>query len=72
MFVGDPLIEVIAEMSRYTTININIPDPALQQLRVGGRFKVGELDAMFDVLQTSFGIHVSHLDSQHIQLQSAP
>ena len=72
VFVGDPLIEVIAEMSRYTTININIPDPALQQLRVGGRFKVGELDAMFDVLQTSFGIHVSHLDSQHIQLQSAP
>ena len=72
VFVGEPLADVIAEVSRYTTVNINIADPSLQQLRVGGRFKVGELDAMFDVLQTSFGIQVSHLDSQHIQLQKAP
>jgi transmembrane sensor len=71
VFVGDPLIDVIAEVSRYTTVNINIADPALQQLRVGGRFKVGELEAMFDVLQTSFGIQVSQLDSQHVQLHRA-
>lgn len=72
VFVGDPLSQVIAEVSRYTTVNIHIADPALQQLRVGGRFKVGELEAMFEVLQTSFGIQVSQLDSQHIQLHQIP
>lgn len=71
VFAGEPLSYVIDEVNRYTPMTIDIADPALSQLRIGGRFKVGELDAMFDVLQSSFGIQVSRLDDQHIQLLPA-
>jgi transmembrane sensor len=68
VFAGDPLSYVIEEVNRYTPTTIEITDPALSKIRIGGRFKVGELDAMFDVLETSFGIQVNRVDEQHIQL----
>ena len=70
VFAGDPLSLVVDEVSRYTPITIDIADSKLRDLRIGGRFKVGELDAMLDALKT-FGIQVSYLDDQHIQLLSA-
>lgn len=70
VFEGDSLSNVVAEINRYTTIAIEIGDPTLANVRVGGRFKIGELDAMFEVLETSFGIQVSHLDADRIQLTS--
>lgn len=70
IFGGEPLSEVIREISRYTSVNIEITEPSLEQLRVGGRFKVGELDAMFEVLETGFGIKVSRIDDHNIQLQA--
>lgn len=71
VFKGEPLAHVVAEINRYTPISIEIADPTLQTLRVGGRFKVGELSAMLEVLETGFGIQVSALDDQRIQLQAA-
>lgn len=71
VFAGDPLSYVVDEVNRYTSITIEIADPTLNQLRIGGRFKVGELEAMLDVLETSFGIQVSRLDDRHIQLLPA-
>ena len=70
VFAGDPLSHVIDEVNRYTPVTIDIADSKLRELRIGGRFKVGELDAMLDVLKT-FGIQVSRLDDQHIQLLPA-
>ena len=71
VFAGEHLSYVIDEVNRYTPVTIDIADPALSTLRIGGRFKVGELDAMFDVLESSFDIEVVRLDDQHIQLRPA-
>lgn len=70
VFAGDPLSHVVDEVSRYTPVTIDIADSKLRDLRIGGRFKVGELDAMLDALKT-FGIQVSYLDEQYIQLLPA-
>ena len=72
VFDGDPLSHVVAEINRYLPTTIEIADPAISQLRIGGRFKVGQLEAMFDVLESSFGIQVSRIDDQHIQLRLKP
>ena len=72
IFTGDPLHEVVAEVSRYTATRIEISDPALGDLAIGGRFRVGELDALFDSLETGFGVQVSHLNKDHVQLGAAP
>lgn len=71
IFTGDPLSKVIAEVNRYTKIDIDIPDHALRDLAIGGRFKVGELDVLFDSLESGFGVQVSYVDKDHVQLRSA-
>ena len=68
VFNGEPLSLVVKELNRYMPITVEINGPALSQLPIGGRFKVGELDALFDVLETNFGIEVSRLDDQRVQL----
>lgn len=68
LFTGDPLKEVISEINRYTTMNIEIVDPAISELRIGGQFKVGETEAMLNVLAVSFNLDVRHVDKNTIQL----
>jgi len=70
-FSGEPLKKVVREINRYTPVTIEIADPELENLPVGGRFRVDDLDAMLDVLETSFGIRISRIDDQRILLRSA-
>ena len=71
IFSGESLEQVVAEVSRYTSLSIVIADPEIRDVRIGGYFRVGETDAMFDALQTSFGVQVSHISEQEVQLTSA-
>ncbi len=70
-FSGDPLQEVVAEISRYTDLNIVIVDPQIRNLRIGGFFKVGETDKMLEALETSFGIDVKRLGNHSVHLTAA-
>jgi transmembrane sensor len=72
VFSGDPLGDVIDQVNRYMPTTIEIVDPGLSEIRIGGRFKVGELEAMLEVLESSFDIQVSRLSDQYIQLRYAP
>jgi transmembrane sensor len=71
IFNGKPLSEVVSEVSRYTATNIEITDPELSKLKIGGRFRAGELEALFDVLEAGFDVQVSYVAKDHIQLRSA-
>jgi transmembrane sensor len=71
-FHGEPLSHAIGEVSRYTTQKIVILDPALRDLRIGGHFKVGETEAMFEALETSFGVDVERINENLIYLSSTP
>jgi len=69
-FTGDPLEEVVDEISRYTTISITITDPDIRAMRIGGRFSIGETDAMFDALEANFGLRVTRLGHDRILISS--
>ena len=71
LFAGDSLEDVVAEISRYTTISIEIVDPALKKIRIGGQFRVGDVDAMFDVFEENFGLSVTMLDNNHVQISAS-
>lgn len=71
VFVRDPLSDVVNEISRYTDTRIEIVDPAVGQLIMGGRFRVGELDALFEVLEIGFGVKVSRISKDHVRLYAA-
>lgn len=69
VFNALPLSQVVKELNRYTSLNIKILDDELNTLKIGGRFKISEMDAMFDVFESSFGITVSRVDEKNIHLK---
>ena len=71
MLTGESLETVVAEMNRYTRVTIEVSDPELQQLRVGGRLPIGETEAMLQALETNFGLQVSYTSHDKVLL-SAP
>jgi len=70
-FAGDPLEKVVKEISRYTTLSIEITDPGVRAIKIGGQFPVGETDAMLDALEVNFGLRVTRLDDNHVHLAAA-
>ena len=56
MFENEALAHVVAEVGRYTTTKIIIPDKRLREFKVDGQFKVGDTVAMFEALSISFNI----------------
>ena len=70
VFDNKPLRDVIAEVGRYTDVKIEIIDSALADLKVGGRFRVGRLDALLEALDVGFGVEVRRVNERHIHLSS--
>ena len=71
MFTGETLAEVIKEVSRYTDKQIEIIDPQIADLRIGGYFDIGEIDAFMSVLQSGFGVSVNRVTDDLIQLSAS-
>ena len=70
VFTGESLPSVVADVSRYTDVQIEIADPELNNLKVGGYFKVGEVEPMLEALEGSFGVRVERLDAKHVRLSA--
>jgi transmembrane sensor len=66
IFDGEPLSEAIAEIGRYTDARIVISDPRIAGLRVGGRFRTGDLQEFFDALQTALPVSIRHADAGEV------
>jgi len=60
IFDGEPLSEAIAEIERYTDARIVVTDPEIAGLRVGGRFRTGDVQEFFDALQTALPVSIRH------------
>ncbi len=55
-FSGESLADVVAEMSRYTDLEISIADPDLRDMPIAGSYEAGNIQGMFDSLERAFGI----------------
>lgn len=71
IYSGQPLAEVLADISRYSDIQIELADPALGKRPVGGAFNAHQTDAIFAALENNFGVHAQWLDTRHVRLTSA-
>lgn len=67
-FAGDPLSDVLEQVSRYTDVRVEIADAKIAALPVGGYFKVGELDGLLEALETTFGIRAEWVDEKHVRI----
>ena len=71
-YVDEPLLHVVNDVSRYTDITITISDPALRNRPIAGYFRVGEVDALFDSLELTFGLNVERVSDKHVRLSAYP
>ena len=69
-FSGESLSEVVEQVNRYSPVSLEIGDPKLASVAIGGRFRIGDLDAVLDVLATNFGIEAQRVDEHNIRLES--
>ncbi len=72
MFSGERLEEVVAELSRYTTLTIEIPDASVRDMRIGGRFPIGETETMLAAFQTNLNLRVTRIDHDRVVLSASP
>jgi transmembrane sensor len=58
IFNDDPLKDVVAEIGRYTSTRIVIADPSIRDVKIGGYFKVQDINSILGTLQENFGLDV--------------
>jgi transmembrane sensor len=68
VFKNERLEQVIAEISRYVPARIIIDDPELKDVRISGRFEIGDTDALLEAIEVSFNVQADHVDEQIIHL----
>jgi transmembrane sensor len=69
-YSGQPLGEVLADISRYSNIKIELADPALENLPVVATFRIDQIQAIFAALESNFGVHAEWIDPQHVRFTS--
>lgn len=69
-FNGETLQTVVDEISRYTTVRIDIVDPSLRDIEIGGQLKVGETESMLNALEANFGLEVTRVGYNYVQLSA--
>jgi transmembrane sensor len=67
-FAGEPLLQVLQEIGRYTDIVIEVTDPALRDLPVAGRLRIDDVESMLQALQLMADVRVERLDDRHVRL----
>ncbi|WP_016956683.1 FecR family protein [Catenovulum agarivorans] len=61
VFNGESLAFVISQVERYTALDIDLADQQLAELRVGGRFKINQIEFLLTSLQNNFDLEVRRL-----------
>lgn len=67
-FRGEPLEYVVQQLGRYTDAQIVIVDNEIKDLRLGGYFKIGDIDGLASTLALGFNIKVDVISDDLIQL----
>lgn len=69
VFRGESLAQVIAEANRYSPRAIEITNPRIADIRIGGQFRLGDVDGLLQALEAAFAIRVARGESS-IQLSA--
>lgn len=70
VFDGEPLVQAIAELNRYTDTRLVVADASIQDLRVGGRFRAGDIDGFLQALTNAFPVTVRRTSDHLVYIQA--
>lgn len=66
IFDGEPLGEALAEVSRYTRTSFRVEDEAVSAMRIGGRFRTGDVAGFVDALESALPVEVRRLPNGEV------
>ena len=69
MFVDQPLVDVLTQIARYHSVEFQIDDAKLRQMKISGTFKTANLRLLLETLEAGFPINTQFIDYQHVRLQ---
>ncbi len=69
IYAGEPLATVVTDISRYSTLTIEL-DPKLRDRRVGGSFKISQIRDVFSALESNFGIRAEWISDRQVRITS--
>ena len=69
-FSGESLKDVVKAFNRYSTVKLEIGDPKLAALAVGGSFQLGDVAAAVELLSQTCGIRARQVSATTIRLES--
>ncbi len=62
------LADLIAEVNRYSTVQLRLADPSLDELRVSGVFHVGDQTSLLEALRVGWSISARQASDHEIEL----
>ncbi|ARN73822.1 FecR family protein [Oceanicoccus sagamiensis] len=68
VFSGEPLQQVLVEISRYTDTRIILKSAQAGQLRIGGQFQVGDTQAIITALEQGFNLQADYVTPKLIYI----
>lgn len=68
IFDNERLFDVIKQINRYDNIEIVLEDPSLHDIKISGRFDLGDSEALIEAIELSFNIKSHQLESNKIIL----
>jgi transmembrane sensor len=70
IFNAEPLQEAIRRLNRYSSLRIEISDPALASMRVSGVFDAGDAHAFVEAVQHSIAVEADYSEPSTIRLRA--
>lgn len=70
IFTGEPLEAVLVEFSRYTTTELVLESEELAEVRVGGYFRVGDIEGLLAALRENFHISAERVAGERVVLRA--
>jgi len=72
VFDGEPLVDAIAELNRYTDHRMMVVDPVLHQMRVGGRFRAGDIEGFLEALVRALPVKTRRTPEGVVYIEAVP
>lgn len=66
VFNNEALIEVVKKINKYSNKPIVINEENVADIKIGGRFNVGELEAFLNLLESSFSVKVIKTENEYL------
>jgi transmembrane sensor len=71
VFQGEPLQQMLDEVSRYTTTEFVLEGDELRGMKVGGYFRAGDIDGLLLALRDNFKIEFERVGADRVVLRTA-